>query len=153
ILLLIEILVVPGFGVTGILGLLAIGASFFMTLVGENPTLDDFLNAGAVLSGSFTLSLVGLYFMAKYLPDAKFLDFLIIRKQQEKGAGVKDSLHLAVLAGKTGKAVTDLRLSGKIEIENEVYQAVSANEYINAGEQVKVSKVEGNKIVVIKEEI
>ncbi|MDY0017866.1 MAG: NfeD family protein [Candidatus Delongbacteria bacterium] len=153
ILLLIEILVVPGFGVTGILGLLAIGASFFMTLVGENPTLDDFLNAGAVLSGSFTLSLVGLYFMAKYLPDAKFLDFLIVRKQQEKGAGVKDSLHLAVLAGKTGKAVTDLRLSGKIEIENEVYQAVSANEYINAGEQIKVSKVEGNKIVVIKEEI
>jgi len=153
ILLLIEILVVPGFGVTGILGLLAIGASFFMTLVGDNPTLDDFLNAGAVLSGSFILSLVGLYFMAKYLPDAKFLDFLIVRKQQEKGAGVKDSLHLAVLAGKTGKAVTDLRLSGKIEIENEVYQAVSANEYINAGERVKVSKVEGNRIVVVKEEI
>lgn len=153
ILLLIEILVVPGFGVTGILGLLAIGASFFMTLVGDNPTLDDFLNAGAVLSGSFTLSLVGLYFMAKYLPDAKFLDFLIVRKQQAKGAAVKDSLHLAVLTGKTGKAVTDLRLSGKVEIENEVYQAVSANEYINSGEPVKVSKVEGNRIVVIKGEI
>ncbi len=150
ILLLIEILIIPGFGIAGILGIIAIGTSFFMTLLGDNPTLNDFLNAGAVLSGSFILSLVGLYFMTKYLPESKFLDFLIVRKQQEKGAGVKDSLPLTVLYGKTGKAATDLRLSGKIEIENEVYQAVSANEYITAGEEIRVVKVEGNKITVTK---
>ncbi len=151
ILLLIEVLVIPGFGVTGILGLLAIFTSFFMTLVGNDPTANDLLNAGATLSGSFILSLLGLYFLAKYLPDTKMLDFIIVRGKEEKGAGVKNTKHFAELAGRSGKAATDLRLSGKIEIEGEVYPAVSANEYINAGEPVKVSKVEGNKITVIKE--
>ena len=79
ILLLIEVLVIPGFGVTGILGLLAIFTSFFMTLVGNDPTANDLLNAGATLSGSFILSLLGLYFLAKYLPDTKMLDFIIVR--------------------------------------------------------------------------
>ncbi|MBU4485793.1 MAG: nodulation protein NfeD [Candidatus Delongbacteria bacterium] len=152
ILLLLEIFVIPGFGLAGILGILAIFTSFFMTLIGDNPSGDDLMNAGATLSSSFILSIIGIYFMTKYLPDSKFLDFIIIRNQEEKGSGVKTSKHLTELTGKSGIASTDLRLSGKIEIENIVYQAISANEYINSGEKVKVSKVEGNKVIVIKNE-
>jgi membrane-bound serine protease (ClpP class) len=150
ILLLIEILIIPGFGVAGVLGILAIFTSFFMALVGNDPTVNDLLNAGATLSGSFILSIAGIYFLAKYLPDTKFLDFIIIRGREEKGSGVKTSLNFAELIERKGTAVTDLRLSGKIEIDNTVYQAISANEYITEGDEVKVSKVEGNKIIVVK---
>lgn len=152
ILIMLEVLVVPGFGITGISGILAILASFFFTLLGSNPSGNDLINAGAVLSSSFILTVVGVYLMVKYLPESKFLDFIIVRDRQSRGSGVKSSQSFTTLVGKSGTASTDLRLSGKISIEGKTYQAQSANSYIDSGEKIKVSKVEGNKIIVIKEE-
>ena len=150
VLIAIEIFVIPGFGVAGILGILGIFTSFFLTLVNNNPSTTDLLNAGATLSGSFILSIVGIYIMIKYLPESKFLDFIIIRRKEKRGDGVKNTKHFEELAGKKGIATTDLRLSGKIKIDNKVYQATSKNEYITANESIVVDKVEGNKIFVIK---
>lgn len=152
ILIMLEVLVVPGFGITGISGILAILASFFFTLLGSNPSGNDLINAGAVLSSSFILTVVGVYLMIKYLPESKFLDFIIVRDRQSRGSGVKSSQSFTTLVGRSGTASTDLRLSGKISIEGKTYQAQSANSYIDSGEKIKVSKVEGNKIIVIKEE-
>lgn len=149
----IELLIIPGFGFTGVLGIIAVLVSFFMTLIGDNPTGSDFMNAGATLSSSFMLSLVGIYFMVKYLPETKFLDFIIVRNQSEKAAGVSSTKFYKDLEGKSGKVTADLKLTGKIEIDGEVYQAISKTEFILAGENVKVDKVEGNKIIVVKEEI
>jgi membrane-bound serine protease (ClpP class) len=152
ILIMLEVLVVPGFGITGISGILAILASFFFTLLGSNPSGNDLINAGAVLSSSFILTVVGVYLMVKYLPESKVLDFIIVRDRQSRGSGVKSSQSFTTLVGKSGTASTDLRLSGKISIEGKTYQAQSANSYIDSGEKIKVSKVEGNKIIVIKDE-
>ncbi|HQO09652.1 MAG TPA: NfeD family protein [Clostridiales bacterium] len=146
----IELVIIPGFGVTGILGILAILASFFMTLIGDNPTGNDLMNAGAAISSSFIMSLIGIFFMVKYLPGSKFLDFIIIRNQSEKAAGVSDTKFYKDLVGKTGKVTADLKLTGKIEIEGEVYQAISKTDMIPAGDTVRVEKVEGNKIIVVK---
>jgi membrane-bound serine protease (ClpP class) len=150
ILILIEILVIPGFGVTGVLGILAVFASFFMTLVGNEPTGTDLLNAGATLSSSLILSMAGVFIMAKYLPESKILNFIIVRDKGEKGAAVKDTRYYMELVGKTGSVTSDLKLTGKIEIEGEIYQAISKSEYLLTGETVKVEKVEGNKIIVVK---
>ncbi|MBN2789315.1 MAG: nodulation protein NfeD [Candidatus Delongbacteria bacterium] len=152
ILLSLEVFVIPGFGIAGILGILGIFTSFFLTLVGSDPSGDELINAGATLSGSFILSIVGIYMMTKYLPESKFLDFIIIRNKEKRGDGVKNTKHFEELIGKSGIATTDLRLAGKIKIDDTVYQAVSKHEYINANESVTVSKVEGNKIFVIKKE-
>jgi membrane-bound serine protease (ClpP class) len=149
----IELVIIPGFGFTGVLGIIAILASFFMTLIGDSPTGSDFMNAGATLSSSFMLSLIGIYFMVKYLPETKFLDFIIVRNKSEKAAGVDNTRFYKDLLGKTGKVTADLKLTGKIEIEGEIYQAISKSEFLLAGEKVKVDKVEGNKIIVVKEEI
>jgi len=149
----IELVIIPGFGFTGVLGIIAILASFFMTLIGDNPTGSDFMNAGATLSSSFMLSLIGIYFMVKYLPDTKLLDFIIVRNKSAKAAGVSDTKYYKDLVGKTGKVAADLKLTGKIEIEGDIYQAISKSEFLLAGEKIKVDKVEGNKIIVVKEEI
>ncbi len=149
-LILVEILVIPGFGITGILGISCIFASIYLTLLGKNPTGDDMLNAGAVLSSSFILSITGIYIISRYLPESKFLDFIVVRDRQQRGAAVKTSEHYRSLQGKTGTASTDLRLSGKIEIEGKTYQAQSADSYIEAGTNIIVDRIEGNKIVVIK---
>jgi membrane-bound serine protease (ClpP class) len=150
ILILIEVLVIPGFGVAGVLGILAVFASFFMTLVGNDPTGKDLLNAGATLSSSVILSIIGIFFIAKYLPESKFLNFIIVRDKREKGAGVKDTRFYKDLEGKTGTVTSDLKLTGKVEIDGEVYQAISKSDYILSGSKIKVDKVEGNKIIVVK---
>jgi len=91
--------------------------------------------------------------MVKYLPDTKFLDFIIVRNQGEKGAGVSSTKSYKELEGKTGHVTADLKLTGKIEIDGEVYQAISKTEFILSGDKIKVDKVEGNKIIVSREEI
>ena len=149
-LILIEILVIPGFGITGILGIGSIFASIYLTLLGQNPTSEDMLNAGAVLSSSFLISVAGIYIISRYLPESKFLDFIVVRDRQQRGTGVKSSKYFSELTGKSGTASTDLRLSGKIEIEGKTYQAQSADSYIEAGTNIIVVKIEGNKIVVAK---
>ena len=150
VLIALEVFVIPGFGIAGILGILGVFTSFFLALINNNPSTDELLNAGATLSGSFILSIIGIFFMAKYLPGAKFLDFIIIRGKEKRGDGVKNTKHYEELIGKEGVATTDLRLAGKIKIDGEVYQASSKNEYISVNENIIVDKVEGNKIFVIK---
>lgn len=54
------------------------------------------------------------------------------------------------LDGKEGIAVTDLRPSGKAEINGEKQSVVSIGEYIKCGERVRVIKIEGSRIVVRK---
>lgn len=153
VLIALEVFVIPGFGIAGILGILGIFTSFFLTLINNNPSTDEMLNAGATLSGSFIMSIIGIFFMTKYLPDAKFLDFIIIRGKEKRGDGVKNTKHYEELVGKDGIATTDLRLSGKIKIDDKIYQAVAKNEYISVNENIIVDKIEGNKIFVIKKEI
>ncbi|MCK5760476.1 MAG: nodulation protein NfeD [Candidatus Delongbacteria bacterium] len=150
VLIALEVFVIPGFGIAGILGIIGIFTSFFLTLINNNPSTNEMLNAGATLSGSFIMSIIGIFFMTKYLPESRFLDFIIIRGKEKRGDGVKNTKHYEELLGKEGKAATDLRLSGKIKIDDKTYQAISKNEYIYANENIEVVKVEGNKIFVIK---
>lgn len=52
------------------------------------------------------------------------------------------------LLGKTGTALTPLRPSGTIIIDNERIDAVTEGGYINSGARVEVVEVEGVRIVV-----
>ncbi len=48
------------------------------------------------------------------------------------------------------RAVTPLRPGGKIEIDGQVLDVVSEGEFVAAGEQVEVLKVEGMRTLVRK---
>ena len=52
------------------------------------------------------------------------------------------------LIGKTGTAATILRPSGRVEIEDEIYDAYTRGEYIEQGEQIKVVSQEGTSLKV-----
>src|SRR5690606_32285024 len=58
ILLGVEVLVLPGFGIAGIMGTLALVSSIFLSLIGRFPTSGDMMIAVGVLVGSMVL--VGL---------------------------------------------------------------------------------------------
>jgi membrane-bound serine protease (ClpP class) len=62
---------------------------------------------------------------------------------------MKDKDHSALL-GKIGVTDTEMRPSGTVLIDNEIYDAKTDGEYIEAGRGVRVSRVRGKKIFVIR---
>jgi membrane-bound serine protease (ClpP class) len=56
------------------------------------------------------------------------------------------------LVGARGRALTELRPTGRAEINGEYYPVVSEGRWIERGAALKVVQVEGNRIVVEEEE-
>jgi len=54
------------------------------------------------------------------------------------------------LVGKIGITDTELRPSGTVLIDNEIYEARTDGEFIDEGRGVRVSRVRGKKIFVIR---
>jgi len=52
------------------------------------------------------------------------------------------------LIGKIAVTETDLSPTGTVLIDNEVYEAVTDSEFVEAGRGVKVTRVQGKKIFV-----
>ncbi|RLC13529.1 MAG: serine protease [Deltaproteobacteria bacterium] len=66
---------------------------------------------------------------------------------RENGVTSQDSA-LQSLVGKHGKTLTDLRPSGKAGIDGHRFDVVSAGDYIEKDDEIAVSAVSGNRIVV-----
>ncbi|MEL7585685.1 MAG: NfeD family protein [Prolixibacteraceae bacterium] len=157
ILIAVEIFVLPGFGVAGISGIVLSFAGLVLSLInninfdfeGVNPEkITEALTTVivAVFAG-FVLSL----FLSKRLFSAETGVFrhLSLYSVQEKSEGfVGVDLTLAALTGKTGTAYTILRPSGKVLINNRIYDAVSLWGMIEKNAEVVVVRVEAAQLYV-----
>ena len=54
------------------------------------------------------------------------------------------------MVGKMGIALTILRPAGKVEIENNIFDAVAETSYIEKGEKIEVVKYETSQLFVTK---
>jgi len=54
------------------------------------------------------------------------------------------------LIGEKGKTTTDLRPSGKVKIQGEIYQAFSHGDYIDKDEEILVDSIDENQLLVKK---
>jgi membrane-bound serine protease (ClpP class) len=80
-----------------------------------------------------------------------FLGNLALQKVQQVSEGyVSIDNSLLLLKGKTGTAATVLRPSGKVDIEGEIYDAVTSGEFIDKGVAVTVTKIEATQLYVEK---
>lgn len=76
---------------------------------------------------------------------------LSLHKKLSSKEGVSSQApDLVSWKGKKGEAVTDLRPSGTVMIEEKRLDAVTDGEYVDAGTPVVVTLVSGNRIVVDK---
>lgn len=139
-LLLLEAFVLPGFGIAGFLGLLAVGGSLYMSF----PDPATALQAVAIM---LVTGVVLLFVLFKYFPRTHAWERLVLRTQQE-GESYRPVDDRSSLVGSTGKAFTPLRPAGAIEIEGERYDAVTEGGFVPIGSTVRVIKVEGTRIVV-----
>jgi membrane-bound serine protease (ClpP class) len=148
ILLLVEALVIPGLGVAGILGGLAVGVSIFLSLVGRFPTSGDTLIALWILG--FSALIVGFvgWQLIRRLPEDRRARNLLQRAELTHELGYVSAEARVELIGREGVAVTDLRPAGTIAIDDERIDAVSEGPWVERGTRVRVVRAEGYRHVV-----
>jgi membrane-bound serine protease (ClpP class) len=142
-LLLVEVLVIPGFGFAGILGIVALVAALVMSVVGSGATPEFFLFAAARIVLALLVALAASFAMLRYMPRTRFGRQLIL----DTGLATEPEGDLRWL-GKRGRASSPLRPAGIAEIGGERVDVVSEGELIEAGTEVEVMRVDGNRIVV-----
>lgn len=152
ILLLIEIFVIPGFGITGIVGIILMVAALFFGLITDIDiaTTNAISIAIIQLASTFVATAIVIYFIWKLLPKSQTFNKLILNENLPSKSGYAAKPTFENLVGQTGKALTDLRPSGSAIINDERIDVVTEGDYIERGNEIIVKKVEGSKVVVIK---
>lgn len=148
-LLLLEVLVIPGFGIAGLGGIGFVLWGLYELLLPEVPVGEEI--ASMALTG-FTIGLFGglvaLVLLFRIVVKTRFWEKLTSPGIQKAEEGYSSSIGLEGYVGKTGVATTDLRPSGWIEVENKKIFVVSEGEYILKETPVKIIAVNGNRVVV-----
>ena len=158
ILLAIEIFVIPGFGISGITGILFIIGSLALATVRnvgfhfEIPDITKLVYSLLYVSLASLLGLIISYYLTSKLFGNEHFSSLSLMSVQKKedGFSIKDSSY-ANLLGSKGIAQTVLRPSGKIKIENTYYDAVAKIGYIEKGEKIEVVGYENAQLIVMKQ--
>ncbi len=155
ILLLLEIFVIPGFGVAGIAGTCGIITGLTLALI-RNINFDfSFVPSGSVAVSFFmvtvamALPLVVLLIFGQQIFNSSIFKKMGVEAEMTtaQGFSIKDSA-LENLIGASGVTATHLRPSGKVEIDNELYDAITDGSFISKDTNVKVIEVRSTYLVV-----
>ena len=133
-------LFVPG-GVLGTVGdIMVIWALTLMT--------DTFIGLLLAILVSFTIIGIIIYILIKIIPKERMRNTLILSSSLNKDEGYISSKDLQSYTGKVGIAESTLRPTGKAKIEGRILDVVSEDKLIEKGKMVKVTYVDGTKVLV-----
>ncbi len=133
-------LFVPG-GVLGTVG--AIMVIWALTLM-----TDTFIGLLLAILVSFTIIGIVIYILIKIIPKERMRNTLILSSSLNKDEGYISSKDLQSYTGKVGIAESTLRPTGKAKIEGRILDVVSEDKLIEKGKMVKVTYVDGTKVLV-----
>ena len=157
VLLVLELLVIPGFGIAGIAGLICFFGGLLLALL-ENVHFNFFWVAGGgfvrgltVIFSGLLLAVVGIVLLMKRIGRKGLFYRVALHSEQNVEDGyVAVDTRLVGMVGREGVAVTVLRPSGKVRIDGDDYDAISCrNSFIEADTPVKVVKVENMQLYVV----
>ena len=131
----------PGFGLPGILGLLALG-------------LDILISARTFAQGLLMTAIAAVIVLVIFLIGASLISAgklpkkLVLQEENGSGEGFVSGDAEGAKAGDTGLALTVLRPSGIAEIGGRRLDVVTRGEFLPEGAALRVETVEGSRIVV-----
>jgi membrane-bound serine protease (ClpP class) len=144
----VEVFIIPGFGVAGIVGLAAILTSMVLAMMGGYPTTGDVAQALAVLGASLFITTAVIYAWLRHLPNSGRFSGLLLKGAGHRDAGFTTAPSRPELVGRDGTALTDLRPSGTARIGEERIDVVTEGEYVAQGTRVQVVRSDGYRHVV-----
>lgn len=136
-LILAEILLVPGVGVAGILGILSLGGSCYYAFY-EYGEL-----SGGIVTGVNALLILGF---SIYVLRAKTWQKMALETSIDSKAVQDESSVLSV--GEKGRAVTRLAPMGTVRFGENIVEAKALEGIIEPGADVEIVLIEDNKIYV-----
>ena len=151
-LLLVEIFVIPGFGIAGISGIVLIVGGLTLSLLGNQDF--DFQQVSAADSGRAALTVLlglGIGFALSLRLSHKIGSKGPLRRMAlntDLGEAISSPTHQELI-GKEGIAQTVLRPSGKVWIEGKVYDGISESGFVEKGEPIVVVKSENAQLYVV----
>ena len=148
----LEIFVIPGFGIAGISGIILIVLGLCLALLGNNDfsfeeieTPDFSRSILTVLSGTI-LGFIAMIYLSSKIGSKGMFRKIALTTDLENSVSIEPEMKS--LIGAEGEAVTVLRPSGKIKINNEIYDAVSETGFIEKDTKIKVNKIENAQFYV-----
>lgn len=150
ILLVLEVFVIPGFGIAGIGGIILVLSALILSMV-PNDNFDFTFVDPAQLTRAITVASVavfGMMFLVIFggaaLVKTKRFQRLTLQSEMDGTAVVT---HQTII-GETGQAYTVLRPSGKVMVQSKVYDAHTRGDFIEKGTSIKVIGEEGGVLIV-----
>lgn len=158
ILIALEIFVVPGFGVTGIGGIVLTFSSLVLAMiknVGFNFELtggDKIIESVLIVMSAFVISLTVMFAFFGRFTRSKLFRTLSLETVENVSEGYHTNIFNKTInyIGKIGIAVSDLRPAGKITIDGDQFDGQSDGEYIHKGDKIVVTEMKNNYLIVRK---
>jgi len=160
-LLLVEIFLIPGFGITGIAGVIFIVAGLILSFQrfglpnpGRPWELEQMLNNLFLIGVGFAVSLVAAFaivsILGPRLRQAPLFSRLVLTSALSKSAGTEFIQEAAssLQVGTQGVAETDLRPAGKLRVGDDIVDVVTKGEYVRQGAICEVIEKKGPRIYV-----
>jgi len=156
ILIAVEVFIIPGFGVFGLLGLFTSISSLILIML-NNDLFDftfvvssDIVSASlSVLISIFLLGIIILFGGIK-LTDTDAFKKIALEETQDSKKGYISNNYPKEIVGKIGKSFTILRPSGKVIIDDSIYDATSSDGFVEKNSKIKVIGNEGSALKVRK---
>jgi len=142
----LEIFVVPGFGITGVAGILAIIAALLLAFGWDNFELA--INTVGV---SIIIATVGIFILSIYLPKSSMMKRIALQTVHKSSDGFEaHPKPNENLVGIEGVAHSMLRPAGIAIFNSKRTDVTTEGDFIEKGERLRVIKVDGMKVVVEK---
>jgi membrane-bound serine protease (ClpP class) len=150
----VEMFVLPGFGVAGVIGLLAVLGSVYLSLVTHLSSEADMSQAAGILSAAILVVIIAGWALLRALPrSGRFSrSGMLLGESTDRATGYISNPVRDELVGLTGVALTDLRPAGAAQFGDERLDVVSDNVWISAGTPVKIVRSEGYRHIVTKDQ-
>ena len=150
----LEIFVIPGFGVAGISGISLIVLGLCLALLNntnfsfEEVEMPDVTRSILTVLSGVILGFFSMLYLSSKIGEKGIFRKIALTTDLENSVSVESETK--TLVGFEGEAVTVLRPSGKVIVENNIYDAISETGFIEKGTKIKVSKVENTQVYVVE---
>ncbi|EMR02700.1 NfeD family protein [Cesiribacter andamanensis] len=153
----VEVFILPGFGIAGVAGLVFTISALILIMVGNNWFDFEFVPSAQILNALLTavIGMLGgvvlIVFGGMRFANSRAFSRVALESVQDRNLGYTSSFREQALAGRTGIAYTILRPSGKVLIDDVIYDASSRGDFIMQGEKIIVVEDTGSNLKVRKD--
>lgn len=151
----VEIFILPGFGVTGVSGIILMLLGLSLVVVKQWPqTQDEYVVLGrnfSVFAGGLIFSIVGAFLIARFLPSVPMFNWLMLPAPDEETSDAAATIAPASspsLLGAVGTTVTELRPAGRACFGDDYIDVSTEGGFIDAGRRVQIIEIDGLRVVV-----